>query len=69
LYIDKAKVKTKMRVVIVGAGSALAHEAAKMFARDGADIFLVGRSADKLAMVSDDLKVRGAKNVVAWMLF
>jgi decaprenylphospho-beta-D-erythro-pentofuranosid-2-ulose 2-reductase len=57
-----------MRVVIVGAGSALAHEAAKMFARDGADIFLVGRSADKLAMVADDLKVRGAKNVETFVL-
>lgn len=57
-----------MRVVIVGAGSALAHETAKLFARDGADLFLVGRSADKLAIVSDDLKVRGAKNVETFVL-
>jgi decaprenylphospho-beta-D-erythro-pentofuranosid-2-ulose 2-reductase len=62
------KVKLKMRVVIVGAGSALAHETAKLFARDGADLFLVGRSADKLSIVSDDLKVRGAKNVETFVL-
>jgi decaprenylphospho-beta-D-erythro-pentofuranosid-2-ulose 2-reductase len=66
LSIDKAKIK--MRVVIVGAGSALAHEAAKLFARDGADLFLVGRSADKLTIVADDLKVRGAKNVETFVL-
>ena len=52
-----------MRIVIVGASSAIAHEAAKCFARDRADFLLVGRSADKLNVISDDLKVRGAKSV------
>lgn len=57
-----------MRIVIVGASSAIAHEAAKCFARDRADFLLVGRSADKLNVISDDLKVRGAKSVETFVM-
>ncbi|GCF06655.1 SDR family oxidoreductase [Dictyobacter arantiisoli] len=57
-----------MKVAIIGASSALAHETAKFFARDGADLFLVGRSADKLAVVADDLKVRGAHSAETFVL-
>lgn len=52
-----------MRVLILGASSALAHEAAKYFARDGADFVLVARSQEKLATIQGDLKVRGAKGI------
>lgn len=41
----------------------LAHEAAKHFAKDGADLVLVARSPLKLADVQGDLCVRGAKAV------
>ncbi len=41
----------------------LAHEAAKHFAKDGADLVLVARSPLKLAAVQGDLCVRGAKAV------
>lgn len=54
-----------MRVLILGATSALAHETAKHFAKDGADLVLVARSAYKLTAVKDDLKVRGAKEIEA----
>jgi decaprenylphospho-beta-D-erythro-pentofuranosid-2-ulose 2-reductase len=57
-----------MRVVIIGASSAIAYETAKCFARDGADLFLVARSAEKLTTVADDLKVRGAKRVETYLL-
>jgi decaprenylphospho-beta-D-erythro-pentofuranosid-2-ulose 2-reductase len=57
-----------MRVAIVGASSAIAHETAKLFARDGADLFLVGRSAEKLNVIVDDLKVRGAKRVETFLM-
>ncbi|GCE25644.1 short-chain dehydrogenase [Dictyobacter alpinus] len=57
-----------MRVAIIGATSALAHETAKFFARDGADFFLVGRSTEKLAVVAADLKVRGAKAIETYTL-
>lgn len=52
-----------MRVLIIGATSAIAHETAKLFAQDGADLFLVARTQEKLEAARDDLRVRGAKRV------
>lgn len=57
-----------MNILIVGATSAIAHETAKCFARDGATFFLVGRNSEKLQTVADDLKVRGAKRVETYVL-
>lgn len=57
-----------MRVVIIGANSAIAYETAKCFAHDGADLFLVGRSTERLTTVAGDLKVRGAKRVETYVL-
>lgn len=52
-----------MRILILGATSALAQETAKNFAKDGASFVLVARSAYKLNAISGDLSVRGAKEV------
>lgn len=52
-----------MKVMIVGATSCLAAEAAKHFAQEGSDIFLVGRNPEKLSAVRQDLAVRGAGSV------
>src|SRR5947209_8043335 len=57
-----------MRILIVGATSAIAHETTKCFAKDGAEFFLVGRSAEKLEDVGNDLKVRGAKRIETYVL-
>ena len=57
-----------MKVAIIGASSAIAYETAKCFAKDGAEMFLVGRSADKLTTVADDLRVRGSKRVEIYVL-
>jgi short-subunit dehydrogenase len=57
-----------MKILIIGASSALAHETAKLFARDGAELFLVGRTPEKLAVVASDLKVRGAQRVETYLL-
>jgi decaprenylphospho-beta-D-erythro-pentofuranosid-2-ulose 2-reductase len=57
-----------MRVLIIGATSAIAHETAKRFAGDGADLFLVARNAEKLQAIADDLKVRGARSVQTYVL-
>src|SRR2546429_9907392 len=57
-----------MRILIIGATSAIAHETAKCFAKDGAELFLVARSAEKLADVGNDLKVRGAKRIETYVL-
>ncbi len=52
-----------MKIAIVGATSAIAHETAKCFAKDNAEFFLVGRSEAKLETIANDLKVRGAKRI------
>lgn len=51
------------RVLIVGATSAIATEAARAFAARGARLFLTGRDSGKLGAVADDLRVRGATQV------
>lgn len=50
-----------MKILIIGATSALAYEAAKFFAREGAELFLVARNDEKLRAVANDLRVRGAQ--------
>lgn len=57
-----------MKVAIIGATSAIAHETAKCFAQDGAELFLVARSAEKLATIAGDLYVRGAKCIETFQL-
>lgn len=57
-----------MKILIIGATSAIAYETAKCFARDGAELFLVARSSEKLEAVQNDLKVRGAKRAESHLL-
>jgi len=52
-----------MRVLIVGASSAIAEATAKIFASRGDSLFLVARDATKLSVIADDLAVRGAAQV------
>lgn len=49
-----------MNILLIGATSAIAQETARCFAQDHASFFLVARSEEKLAIVADDLRVRGA---------
>jgi len=49
------------RVLIIGATSAIAQATARHFAQAHDAMFLIGRNADKLSAMADDLKVRGAK--------
>jgi short-subunit dehydrogenase len=51
------------RIVIVGATSAIAHAAARLWAERGAGLFLVGRDAARLEANAADLRVRGAASV------
>ncbi|MBV9691025.1 MAG: SDR family oxidoreductase [Ktedonobacteraceae bacterium] len=57
-----------MKVIIIGATSAIAHETAKCFAKHSAELFLVGRDDAKVTVVANDLKVRGAKRVATFVL-
>lgn len=54
-----------MKILILGATSAIAQETAKCFAADGADLVLVGRDGERLNQIGDDLKVRGAHQVTS----
>lgn len=52
-----------MKVVILGALSGMATEVARIYAARGADLGLLGSSADRLAELSADLRVRGAGRI------
>ncbi len=55
------------RFLIFGATSAIARGAARAAAAHGDTLYLVGRSAEKLAETAADLKVRGAaRSIRAW---
>jgi decaprenylphospho-beta-D-erythro-pentofuranosid-2-ulose 2-reductase len=51
------------RLLIIGATSAIAHEVARDYARDKAQIYLVARNASALEANAADLRVRGAEAV------
>ena len=51
------------RVLIIGATSAIAEMVAREYAKQGAELFLVGRSPEKLNSIGEDLRVRGAPKV------
>ena len=50
-------------VVVIGATSAIAEQIARLYAAQGAHLFLVARNNDKLDIIAKDLKVRGAASV------
>ncbi len=52
-----------LKILILGATSTIAHETAKCFAADSAELFLVGRDAPRLRALASDLTARGAKRV------
>lgn len=52
-----------MKILVLGATSAIAQAAARIWAARGDELVLVARSPDKLAAVTDDLRTRGGKVV------
>lgn len=51
------------KVLILGGASAIAQATARLFASEGASLFLTDLREERLKMVADDLKVRGAAKV------
>ncbi len=51
------------KILIIGATSAIAMACARIWATQGASLFLVGRDAEKLEALAGDLSVRGAASV------
>lgn len=52
-----------MNILILGANSAIATAAARRYAEQGHDFFLVARDTERLAQLAADLEVRGAGKV------
>lgn len=48
------------QIMIIGATSAIAQSVARLYASRGARMFLVARNPERLAVVADDLRARGA---------
>ncbi|MEO6324675.1 MAG: SDR family oxidoreductase [Thermoanaerobaculia bacterium] len=55
--------KAPEKILVAGATSAIAMATLRIFAAEGASLFLVARNAERLSAVADDLRVRGAKVV------
>lgn len=49
-----------MRVIVLGATSAIAEATMRLYAAENAELLLVGRHADRLAAIAADLRLRGA---------
>ena len=54
--------------IVVGATSAIAESVCRLWAGRGYNLFLVGRSQEKLDAVAQDYRVRGAANVYTWIM-
>ena len=51
------------KILVLGATSGIAEATCRIWAAQGAQLFLVARNAEKLAAVAADLKLRGASYV------
>jgi decaprenylphospho-beta-D-erythro-pentofuranosid-2-ulose 2-reductase len=60
--------KAPQRIVILGATSAIAEAAARLWAANGARFILAGRNEARLNEIAADLKVRGAVETIDWPL-
>jgi short-subunit dehydrogenase len=54
---------TPLKVLVLGATSGIAEATCRIWAAQGASLFLVARNAEKLAAVAQDLRTRGASYV------
>lgn len=53
----------KKNIVILGAYSGIAKEVSRLYAKDGNNLFLIGRDVVILENMISDLKIRGANNI------
>jgi decaprenylphospho-beta-D-erythro-pentofuranosid-2-ulose 2-reductase len=60
---QQATTATPLKVLVLGATSGIAEATCRIWAAQGASLFLVARNAEKLAAVAADLKTRGASFV------
>jgi short-subunit dehydrogenase len=58
-----AATSTPRKILVLGATSGIAQATCRIWAAQGASLFLVARNAEKLAAVAADLKTRGASYI------
>lgn len=51
------------KILVIGATSAIAEATCRRFAQRGADLFLLARNQERLQLIEQDLKIRGARSV------
>jgi short-subunit dehydrogenase len=56
-------INTPRKILVLGATSGIAEATCRIWAAQGASLFLVARNAEKLAAVAADLKIRGARYI------
>lgn len=56
------------KILVVGATSAIAQAAMRIWASEGASFYLVARDSEKLSQVAEDLRVKGAKSVSKFVM-
>jgi short-subunit dehydrogenase len=56
-----------MKIIILGATSAIAEATARLYAGEGAEMLLVARQSERLAAIAADLRLRGAARVETTM--
>src|ERR1700722_4146471 len=61
--ISTGAISAPRKILILGATSGIAEATCRIWAAQGASLFLVARNAEKLAAVAQDLKTRGASYV------
>jgi decaprenylphospho-beta-D-erythro-pentofuranosid-2-ulose 2-reductase len=57
-----------MKILIIGATSAIAKATARLYAARHAQLFLIGRNEDLLIELKEDLTIRGAQSVASHVL-
>jgi short-subunit dehydrogenase len=63
LHPSKASNQPPRKILVLGATSGIAEATCRIWASQGASLFLVARNAEKLAAVAADLRTRGASYV------
>lgn len=60
--------QTSKNIVILGATSAIAEATLRLFAAENHNLFLVARNAEKLPIIAEDARIRGANEVHEYVL-
>jgi len=55
-------------ILIIGAGSDIAHETARVYAEQGYDLYLAARNLPEVERIAQDIRVRTSREVISFFL-